>query len=625
MAHTSLWRCSLSPRAALEHKVVIEARGIQKDQKHHKSGVNLWIWVMSSHLFFTNVVTAVRGDLQPQPRPTPDEHARCSWGWGWHGAYIVALRLSGGGASFRCCSPADRGVLMSSRSPQRSSVHVSDSPNFPAASCTTVFRANHPMSLPTPISFLVNGTPEARLDLGNAQRLKSNSLISALRYGLDSARRVDLPARLHIQMSLFVIMVEMTEKARLIPLGFLRLGKKDPKSSSENLPDAGLGIVSQYILRWYTKHCMTGCLTRHEVHRTPPQPDRSRRLLRSGICGWSLDPLLNGNWDRDLERRREVLRESRFRTVPHHKCPRYSRWQVSINPAPARVRARGVRRWILSSIGLGCGNWYVGRAPVWETTGEVEESRIDTRSGIPSAEKMGAAPSLVVDGDGAAYIFPPPSTLPHPPRHRHLPAYRLRRHELIIAGFNTLGPCTCERGSGSVGQAEDTGRGYGRRLLYGLVNSESERGGVARSRTSPTMDSPRLATRRFKCRQTDHTGVHRTLGSCARGLLLTAIPERQRVRAATAPCTVVAPRSSEYGWPAQISLGWERRYERDGDGDGQAYADSSSVAAVRADGSGEILGSCDVVYRRCLRWPPTRRSRPSSVDRIQLHIAPLGP
>ncbi|KAJ6464933.1 hypothetical protein C8R45DRAFT_939775 [Mycena sanguinolenta] len=287
-------------------------------------------------------------------------------------------------------------------------------------------------------------------------------------------------------------------------------------------------------------------------------------------------------------------------------------------------------------------DWDVGCEPVLETTGE-EEPRFDTRSGISSAEEMGAAPSLVVDGDGAAYICPPPSTLPHPPRHRHLPAYRLRRHgsacayspapvvsapyiELIIAGFITLGPCACERGSGSVGQAEDTGRGNGRRLLYGLVNSESEWGGVARLRTSPTMDGPRLA----RCRPADSSAVKRTirtLGSCVRGLLPTAIPERQRVRAATAPCTVVAPRSSKYGWPAQMRVGWERRHERHGGGhgDGQAYADSSSVAAVRADGSGEILGSCDVFYRRRHRWPLPRRSRPSSVDRIQLHIALLGP
>ncbi|KAJ6473038.1 permease for cytosine/purines, uracil, thiamine, allantoin-domain-containing protein [Mycena sanguinolenta] len=118
---TSLWGRSLALSAALERKIGIEARGIQRvpeDQRHDKPSGNLWIWLAANcvlstfgigilgpgifflglgdsmlTIFFTNVVTAALPAYMATfgPKLGLRQMTSARYSWGWHGAKIVAL------------------------------------------------------------------------------------------------------------------------------------------------------------------------------------------------------------------------------------------------------------------------------------------------------------------------------------------------------------------------------------------------------------------------------------------------------------------------------------------------------------------------------------------------------
>ncbi|KAJ6473017.1 permease for cytosine/purines, uracil, thiamine, allantoin-domain-containing protein [Mycena sanguinolenta] len=118
---TSLWGRSLALSAALERKIGIEARGIQRvpeDQRNDKPSGNLWIWLAANcvlstfgigilgpgifflglgdsmlTIFFTNVVTAALPAYMATfgPKLGLRQMTSARYSWGWHGAKIVAL------------------------------------------------------------------------------------------------------------------------------------------------------------------------------------------------------------------------------------------------------------------------------------------------------------------------------------------------------------------------------------------------------------------------------------------------------------------------------------------------------------------------------------------------------
>ncbi|KAJ7745285.1 permease for cytosine/purines, uracil, thiamine, allantoin-domain-containing protein [Mycena metata] len=118
---TSFWGRSLALSAALERKVGIEARGIQRvpeDQRPDRPSGNLWIWLAANcvlttfgigilgpslfflglgdsmlTIFFTNVATCVLPAYMATfgPKLGLRQMTSARFSWGWHGAKVVAL------------------------------------------------------------------------------------------------------------------------------------------------------------------------------------------------------------------------------------------------------------------------------------------------------------------------------------------------------------------------------------------------------------------------------------------------------------------------------------------------------------------------------------------------------